>query len=355
MYCVKDCCFDKSWIKSKSKELSCDPVLLEKTIHAFALLGYLAGSGENFVFKGGTSILLHIQELKRLSIDIDIVFGGNADEFSVKLSEITGNKLFVRQEEDIRGERGLPNRRHFKFFYNSSINDNEQYVLLDIVLENLSYIPYIEEKVIDPPFLEISKKQIVKVLTIEGLLGDKLTAFAPNTIGVPFQTSKGINMSMQVAKQLFDIGELFNAADNFNNVQKAFKETYLKENGYHKNKFTESQVLQDIIYWALAVCSIRLKGFNNIIKDIDKIEDGLKRLNSHIAGKSFRIDVEAKIAASKAFCIANSIKNNRILNFKDKYTPDKIKLIKNVVLPSPYEMFNRLKPVLPEAFYYLWL
>lgn len=353
MHGLRACCFDKTWITSKSKELVYDPMLLEKTIHAFALLGYLAGSGESFVFKGGTSIIIHVPEIKRLSIDIDIVFGGDADEFKAKLSRILG-KPFVRHEEDNRGDRGLPNRRHFKFFYNSEVTKIEEHVLLDMVLENPSYIPFAEEKNINAPFLEISKKQAVKVLTIEGLLGDKLTAFAPHTIGVPFQTSKGINMSMQVAKQLFDIGELFDVADNFNKVQKAFTETYIKENGYHNNRFTESQVLQDTTDLSLAVCLIRLKGSQNT-PDTEKIEDGLNRLKSHIAGRKFRIDFEAKVAASKVFCLANSLKNNRILNFEDKYSSDKIEIIKNVELPVPHKRLNRLKPILPEAFYYIWL
>jgi predicted nucleotidyltransferase component of viral defense system len=354
MHGVKACCFDKTWIISKSKSLLCDPVLLEKTVHAFALLGFLAGLKEDFVFKGGTSILLHVPEIKRLSIDIDIVFGGSADEFKSKLSLIAEKKPFIKFEEDNRGERGLPNRRHFKFFYNSSLIGNEQYVLLDIILENPSYISCLAEKTINTPFLEISKKQVVKVLTVEGLLGDKLTAFAPHTIGVPFQTARGINMSMQVAKQLFDIGELFDAVDNFNKVKKAFSETYLKENSYHSNSFSADQVLQDTIDLSSMLCSIGLKGFMNT-PDADKIRDGIKRLDSHIAGKQFRLDVEAKVSASKVFCIANNIKNNKTLNIKDKYSADKIELVQSIVLPAPYERLNRLKPILPEVFYYIWL
>ena len=36
---IKEECFNLQWLKSKSRKLSGDPVLLEKTLHAFALLG----------------------------------------------------------------------------------------------------------------------------------------------------------------------------------------------------------------------------------------------------------------------------------------------------------------------------
>ena len=49
-------------------------------------------------------------------------------------------------EEDERGNRGLPNRRHFKFFYNSTVLNREAAVLLDVVLEQSSYLTLIEEK-----------------------------------------------------------------------------------------------------------------------------------------------------------------------------------------------------------------
>ena len=98
---------------AKKKEFSGDPILIEKVIHAFALLGYLVQIELDFVFKGGTSLLLHVQQIKRLSIDIDIIFGGGLEELKEKLAHISGNVPFTRFEEDERGDRGLPNRKHF--------------------------------------------------------------------------------------------------------------------------------------------------------------------------------------------------------------------------------------------------
>jgi len=351
---MKKYCFTADWINTKKKELSGDPVLIEKAIHAFALLGYLVQTKMDFIFKGGTCLLLHVPQIKRLSIDIDIIFDGDSEEFKKKLAQIPENVPFTKFKEDDRGDRGLPNRKHFQFFYTSDRSKKEDYILLDIVFEDLSHISFIENKSIHGNYFETNMKLSVKVPTIEGLLGDKLTAFAPHTIGVPFATEKGKSMTMQVAKQLFDIGELFNIATNFENIKIAFEETFEKENGYHSNKYTKEEVLQDTIDICLDLCQIRLKGFKNS-EDTDNIEDGIKKMGSHLVKDKFNTDTDAKITAAKVFYIANSIKMGKSISFdKIRYSSNKIDLIKNITILSPYDKLNRLKAILPEAFYYIW-
>jgi hypothetical protein len=52
-------CFTKEWVARKKQEMgSVDPDLLEKSIHALALLCGLGESSIPFVFKGGTSMIL---------------------------------------------------------------------------------------------------------------------------------------------------------------------------------------------------------------------------------------------------------------------------------------------------------
>ena len=67
-------CLTKEWIVRKRDKMgNVDPALLEKSIHAVALLCALGESSIPFVFKGGTSMILLLNEFHRLSIDIDIV------------------------------------------------------------------------------------------------------------------------------------------------------------------------------------------------------------------------------------------------------------------------------------------
>jgi len=62
------------WITEAAHRLGArDIILVEKTIRAFLLLEALARSGCPFLFKGGSSLMLHLNTSKRLSIDIDII------------------------------------------------------------------------------------------------------------------------------------------------------------------------------------------------------------------------------------------------------------------------------------------
>jgi predicted nucleotidyltransferase component of viral defense system len=72
------------------------------------------------VFKGGTSLHLLLPSAHRLSIDVDIVGDFTLDDV-VSLSR---GKVFSRVEEDNRVMSRVP-KRHFKFFYQSNIDDGE--------------------------------------------------------------------------------------------------------------------------------------------------------------------------------------------------------------------------------------
>ena len=91
----------------------------------------------------------------------------------------------VSHKEDERDENRLPKRRHFKFFYESQLTGREEYVLLDILEEDNKF----SETTIIPiltPFIEVESEVCVQMPAINCLLGDKLTAFAPTTVGIPY-------------------------------------------------------------------------------------------------------------------------------------------------------------------------
>jgi RNA 3'-terminal phosphate cyclase len=63
---IKSICFSEKAISARRDKLKiADPGLFEKAIHAFALLGHIAESRMDFIFKGGTSLLLHIPQPQR--------------------------------------------------------------------------------------------------------------------------------------------------------------------------------------------------------------------------------------------------------------------------------------------------
>src|SRR5216684_6021961 len=90
-------CFTKEWLKHQAKAIgSRNPVMLEKAIVALQLIGHLAESGLPIQFKGGTSLLLRLNPIRRLSIDVDIVTQAKAQELiaalgqASKLAPLTG-------------------------------------------------------------------------------------------------------------------------------------------------------------------------------------------------------------------------------------------------------------------------
>jgi hypothetical protein len=265
----------------------CDPGILEKCVHALTLVGYLVESGLPFIFKGGTSLLLHLPQVRRLSRDIDIVCGRPAADVDAVVGAIGGRAPFLRWQEDDRGARGLPQRRHFKFFYRSALPGNvEQELLLDVV-EEAREVHTIVTRPIRTSFLEPENEHLVRVPTVESLLGDKLTAFAPHTIGVPFYSPKsGEEQLQQVAKQLFDVGVLFDAATDFDVVAKSYNAVSAQESEYRGNQHSRETALEDTWQACIALTASKNRDLA-LYPDARLLHDGLNKMQGHLTWPEF--------------------------------------------------------------------
>lgn len=350
---IAEICFTADWLNKKRKELKgVDPSLLERALHAFALLGHLAESDLKFVFKGGTSLLLHVPVIRRLSIDIDILCSAPAGELNRTLAEVAKVPPFVRYEEDERGSCGLPERRHFKFFYPPLVAGNPApYVFLDVVEE--PHIPHeVIVKPITPEILEIRREIPVTIPTVESLLVDKLTAFAPRTTGVPFAPANGNPVdTMQIVKQLFDVGELFNLAEDLTAVRNVYQRVFDLENDYRGGGLTASDALEDTLRASLNLGLHRLKGIKDC-QDALMLEDGARKLTSHLVNHRFNLDM-AKLAAAKAALVAKLIANKEsgssLGTFRSTPSPEELRRLE---ISGEWERLNRLKATNPEAFWY---
>lgn len=343
-------CFTRAWIAKKRGEMgSVDPALLEKSIHALALLCALGESSMPFVFKGGTSMILLLKEFHRLSIDIDIVTLMPHAEYEPILADIGQRLPFLGHEKDDRGERGLPHRTHFKFFYDSAISKRRDYVLLDI-LEEKDLYPKVEANLVKVPFIELEKAVKVRMPVIDCLLGDKLTAFAPNTIGIHYAQKS----SMQIIKQLFDVGELFNAAEDLALVRKSYQALSEEEIRYRGGKYTQEQALEDTLQTGIRVCGLGLRGIPRD-KHAEILSDGIKKISSHLVNTTFRLE-EARIAASRAVLLAALLKTESkehgLKGFR--WDPKRVSELPSLMLKTPWENLNRIKALTPEAFYNLY-
>ena len=74
-------------LQSKSRK---DPQLIERALYALGLLEALAQTGMEFIFKGGSCLMLLLPHLMRLSTDIDIIVdpGTDVKEFIERAAEI---------------------------------------------------------------------------------------------------------------------------------------------------------------------------------------------------------------------------------------------------------------------------
>jgi len=192
----------------------------------------------------------------------------------------------------------------------------------------------------------------VSIPTIDGILGDKLTVFAPHTIGIPY----GVGKSMEIVKQLFDLGELFDYCTDTKTMIQSYNATQEQESEYRKPKHTKEVSLEDTLQTAFLVSQHLLKG-STLNEEIKEIATGLKQIENHLLGVPFRID-QARIAAAKVALLASVIKknDNKFLFENASYNLSNNEKLLVVELPGTYAILNRLKKLNQlEAFYYWWL
>ncbi|MCY3020147.1 MAG: nucleotidyl transferase AbiEii/AbiGii toxin family protein [Planctomycetota bacterium] len=340
-------CFTRSWIDAKREEMGGgDPTLIEKTIHAFALLCHLARRDVPLVFKGGTSLMLRLPRPRRLSIDVDILCPLPNGELDPILAEVGRTAPFLRHEEDPRDPNRLPARRHFKFFYTPcDANNPAPHVLLDVVREQQVY-PHTGKVSVQSPLFLVEEEVRVEVPTMEGLLGDKLAAFAPNTVGVPCREES----AMQVMKHLFDVGALFDAATDFTGVAQAYDAIFRVENGYRSNRFTREAALTDTMETARRLCHVGLKGA--VPHEHQRLlEVGRRAVASHLIGGTLTRD-EAKVAAAKAAFLAAALRDGTPQAFAPgfRYEPLQTARLATATVADP--VLQRLRGGNPEAFHY---
>lgn len=248
--------------------------------------------------------------------------------------------------------RGLPNRRHFKFFYNPILPDNPTpFVLLDVVEEQ--EVPHeVIKKLITPAILEIEREVSVTIPTIESLLADKLTAFAPKTIGIPFIPPGGRDAdTMQIIKQLFDVGELFDIAEDISAIRRVYHRVFEQENQYRGGGFTHVQTLDDTLDAAHHLSKHSLKGVA-ITPEAEKMTDGVRKVSEHLINYSFNLNV-AKIAAAKAALLSRLVlsegKSDSLTYWRTLPTTTEISTL---TIDGPWDRLHQLRRTSLEAFYY---
>jgi hypothetical protein len=335
------------WLSKVSKEnKNADKILVEKVVRALLLLEGLVKQKVPFLFKGGTALMLHFNSTRRLSIDIDIMLPQEIENLEQTLNLLALEQGFLRKELQHRDTKSKIKKEHYKFFYTPLHNTNkvEEYVLLDILYEEANYSKIILLP-IQSTFVPIIDTPLnVNVPILEDILGDKLTAFAPNTTGIPY-FKKEDSMSMEIIKQLYDIGNLFDVVNELSVIRTTFYRFAKTELAYrNSDNMNEADVLEDIYQTSLCIVTRGIDGKGNF----EELQNGIQRIGSFIFSENYHIE-KAITHASKAAYLATLIKYD-ISEIKKFESPLQIK---DWTIGEPLNnKLNKLKKSNPEAFFY---
>ena len=332
------------WIQSVAARLGrVDKALLEKAIRALFLTEQLKIHGLDFQFKGGTSLLIQLPIPRRFSIDVDIITTDNRKQLMVVMDALISEGFFNRWEEDVRvpQHQDLP-VEHFKLLYTSHFPGftAENYILLDVIYQQALPI-WGEEKPVLHDWLDpVGDPIMINLSTQVGLLGDKLTAFAPTTTGILYTK----NRPLEIIKQLYDIGALFDEVSDLATVKSVFEQVANQEITFRGLSISTNEVLEDAFQAALSICDRNEKDPN-----FQHLKTGITNIKPHIFHR-FILD-DAIIVASKVMYLT------RLLHCGHSGPPERYVRAQAVLdwqIPTmDFNRFNRLKKTNPTAFFYI--
>ncbi|MBP7509128.1 MAG: nucleotidyl transferase AbiEii/AbiGii toxin family protein [Prolixibacteraceae bacterium] len=349
----KEKCFTEEWLQSFKRQVShkrIDVIILEKMIYALHLLEQLKQNGLKFIFKGGTSLVLLLEEGNRFSIDIDIISNTRKDELEVVLRKVIETSRFngFELDEHRSYKPGVP-KAHYTFAYRSSIKGTYAgTILLDILIEDSLY-PEMIEKEIKSKWIETDDKTFVTVPTIDAITGDKLTAFAPNTIGIPYEKG-GQSATMEICKQLYDLSKLFEKISSIKIVTESFQFFAKHEIEYRNKSLTPEEVLQDTIDTCLIITK-RGRGTTEENVKFSQLQRGIIAFGTgYLMSDNFRIDdavpASARIAYLAAKILVNDLSPLAYYEGQD---------MRDISIENPdWNFLNRLKRQPDKSSFYYW-
>ena len=320
---IEDKSFSKEWLdglRQREGYAKAHPEIMEKMIYALYLVEKLVSKGLDFTFKGGTSLTLLFPEIKRFSIDVDIITQAAQKDIEEVLSEIIKDSRFTRFELDEK--RSFVNnfpKAHYDLFFTSEFEGAEKNILLDVVFDDVPY-PEIVSLPVENNLLSINDTKVhVNVPSINSIAGDKLTAFAPNTIGIPYKIEK----ELQIIKQLFDIGQLLNEIDNMQVVIDSFKVVADVQLKYQDKQITHDDILTDVIDTAFLI-GMQNKNKAESKEKFDELSGGIRSFPVFLPSPKYSM-YNAVEDSAKAALLAVKIKAANLDTFpaidKSIYNP----------------------------------
>ena len=337
---IKQETFTKENIERIVVKYKTDFELAARAVFALGLVEALSKVGADFVFKGGSSLMLLFDSPRRLSTDVDILVPPNYDiDFFIK--EASKIFPFVGFQESIRKTSKTIFKRHFKFTYKSTNSDKDFNVLLDVLFADNHYVSIVEKPINNDLLICNGTDCFAKIPSPESLLLDKLTAFAPHTIGIQFYGKDFSNdKRLEVIKQFFDISCLFDVCHQHKGLKKAYESIAMDEIRYRQLKLEPKDCLWDSFNSALSIISLGKLGDN----DFDNYVSGFRKITGHVLGVRLNPNTASLSAAKIMFLSACLICNKNPFDYEAKNH--------DLIEKPPYNKINFLKKTNKDAFDY---
>ncbi|MDO9255931.1 MAG: nucleotidyl transferase AbiEii/AbiGii toxin family protein [Bacteroidales bacterium] len=343
--------YTTQWLDSRVREFEANSYdLAEKMVYAITLLEQLRFKGLDFIFKGGTSLILMSDHFHRFSKDIDILIPKKPANLTEIFDVVVATSPFIRWEPSERkNDEFQVSKEHYKFIYQQSKGSKypEQPILLDIIFVENHY-PITHTVAIKHALLDTAEPYAyVVVPTLDAITGDKLTAFAPATIGIPVGKGKDV----EIAKQLFDLNMLFTRIESTEIVAQSFTQTAAMVTQYYQKPFTTNDIYRDIIDTAFTMA---LTGKYNP-ELYNEISTGVKALSQYL-GKKTKFGYHTALTASAkiAYLAACLMTEHELIRYNWNTIKPQYLINRKIDHQKYYVLQKALKAGYPEAWFY-WL
>ena len=317
--------FTKENIEKHKQHTS--PVLAEQVVHCMELVASLSSEGLNYMFKGGNSLLVLLEEPKRFSIDVDIATDEKKEAIDGALENI------VKKSDIFTGWSRRPHKTKpwlpmtsYYIYYNSHFTDpKETSIMLDVQLKQSPY-----KKITKPVSCGNFYYSAEKVLlpSVSSLIGDKLLTLGPATLGIPLNKNK----EAQRLKHSFDVSLLASKELSIGDIRESVTLCMEQENNIQETSFSLEEVFEDTVKYCGTVVKHETEPENKDLSPyLSEIVKGRKPFEEHIFAPEYTWS-ELQIDLSRcALCITavicdkitsaeltEALKKRNIKNYWDK-------------------------------------
>lgn len=315
--------FTKKHIEAHRQHTSV--ILAEQVVHCLELVASLVREELDFMFKGGNSLLVLLENPKRFSIDVDIATDETKDNIDIILDNMVKNSdIFTAwARRTHKTKPWLPMTSYYVFYRSHFTETKETSIMLDAQLKMSPY------KKINKPVscgtLYQSEEEVLLPST-SSLAGDKLLTLGPATLGIPLNKGK----EAQRLKHSFDISLLAGTELNIEEIRESIDLCMIQENKLQESNFNLEEVFSDTIkYCGTVVNYPQEPSPENLHPYLAEIVKGRLPFQDHIFAEKYtwqdlQIDfARTALCLTGAFCKKITSKElNRTLNGEEKDIKD---------------------------------